>query len=415
MEVLEAPMVLQDVPSLPREGVFTHRVMIAVCSAILFLISSCASRLGLTGAQKTRRLAGDETDDEDRASLLTSCSRSQSNSSQSLRILESTSDDEDFPFPFVREQPSPRRPATGAPYGFLLIDGEDNRRQLQELMQIIYRWRKPHFGLLKRSCSVQIDNVVLQVEAKEVVRSLLWFGVCLEGSRPTGTEPSLRVQRKALRLSVRGGLKTVSNGFFVKEGILSEGRKGRLQIIVDASFAESPTPLEDIPQDGDDDETQQGAAGPSGSAGMQQSPPQTSPHQSHEASPQVSPQQLQLPVIAGEGSTLGPPQLLHPEDLGRRLYAFPEIPGEENRKALQDLFKIFYDRRKAHKDKATIHRVEEDWGGPPTSVAGAEGEAAAASAAPSDPQSTPAPSESHTEAESPGTDSAAGPLKETTL
>ncbi|KAL8442420.1 hypothetical protein Emed_007284 [Eimeria media] len=281
------------------------------------------------------------------ASPLKSTSRSESGSSQSLGILENTSDDGSFIFSFVPEQPRPRQPAKGTPYGFLLIDGEDNRRNLQELMQTIYKWRMPHFGLSKSSCTVQLGNVLLQVEAKELG---LGFGVRLEDSRPTGIELSLWIQSN--------GINTVSNGFFVEEAIPSE-LKGRFHIIVDASFAESSTSLKDISQDGDDDETQ-GAAGPSGSAGMQQS------------SPQTSPQQLQLPATAAEGSPLGSAQLVHPEDVGEKLYAFPQIPGPE-------LLLEFM-------TGVPVHRVEGDWGGPGMSVAVAGGEGAAAGAAPPDPQ-----------------------------
>ncbi|KAL8442419.1 hypothetical protein Emed_007283 [Eimeria media] len=99
--------------------------------------------------------------------------------------------------------------------------------------------------------------------------------------------------------------------------------KGRLQIIVDASFAESSTPLADIPQDEDDDETQGGAAGPSGSAGMQQSSPQTSPQQSHQASPQSPPQQPLPPPLEEEE------EVFDLDDLEERVHEFLAIPGEE--------------------------------------------------------------------------------------
>ncbi|KAL8446673.1 hypothetical protein Emed_004841 [Eimeria media] len=172
-----------------------------------------------------------------------------------------------------------------------LSDIHQNRRALQKLMRTVLKWRWLHVGYLKKSCRVQLGNVSLHVEAKELVR----FDSCLT---------------------------TMSTGFFIEEEG-SSGREGRLQFIVDASFAESPTPLADVPQDGDDDETQEEAAGPSGSAGMQQSPPQTSPQQSPEASPQSPPQQpLPSPVEEEE-------QVFDLDDSEETVHEFLAIPGSE--------------------------------------------------------------------------------------
>ncbi|KAL8270152.1 hypothetical protein Esti_005911 [Eimeria stiedai] len=335
MELFKTPPLLQDVTSLPNEGVvqqarrihlreaklisrFSLVSVIILCYSILFLVFSCASRLALIGAQDTRTLADEEAAEE--APLLTSCTSSQSGSTQSIEALGATSDDQAGTSQSAPEQPRTRRRSTDPSYDFSAIDGEE-----APFVEGI-----KHFG----SCQVQIGNVKLQVEAKEVVL-LLPRHSCLGLSSLCEAE---------------GCMSSISDGFFVKEeGPF--GRKGRIQIVVDASFAESPNPLADLLEYGEDDETQGGPAGPSGSAASPQGLPQSSPQQTQQGSLQVPPWQSQPPRAAQEGSRA---------DACMRAYVLLE--RTENRKALKHLFAAFHDMRRPHGHKRTERRLL-DFGG----------------------------------------------------
>ncbi|KAL8270156.1 hypothetical protein Esti_005915 [Eimeria stiedai] len=138
--------------------------LVIVCSLVVFLISYCASRLRLTGPHDTRRLVDGGADED--TPLLESCSRSPSRSTLSLKSLWAAAPSDDL----AGSEGSQAHFLGYVEYPFPRIPGEQNRLTLRKLMRKIYSWRLPHLGNSEKSCSFQTGNINFTVEATEVHR-----------------------------------------------------------------------------------------------------------------------------------------------------------------------------------------------------------------------------------------------------
>ncbi|KAL8445194.1 hypothetical protein Emed_005810 [Eimeria media] len=278
---------LQAFRSHSRETRLSSRLsllaLIVACSVVVFLVSSCASRLRLTGARTTRRLA---ESGEEEPLLPGACSNDLPGTSESEGFPPTTSSaaaSQGSSNPEESESSQRRRH-----YDFRRIDSENNRRALRKLMDSMYRWRLPHPGLSTKKCSIQLGNVVLKVKAEELRKHMGWphhrhirdAGRQLEEFLLRTREELLRAG--ARKFSTQTQLGQITNGFLVKEEGRS-GNEGLLQIFVD-----------DLPED----EEEEGASSPQ--------PPG--------AQPEEEPPQ---------------PELREPSDPGLFAYNFPRIPGQD--------------------------------------------------------------------------------------